>query len=54
MIASMHVCRAVTPNAQPSQEEIDALHTRFVAAVKALFDEHKHLMRWEAKELTIV
>lgn len=54
MTATVHVCHAVTQTAHPSQEEIDALHARFVAAVKALFDEHKHLIGWEAKELTIV
>ena len=47
-------CCAVTQTATPSQEDIDGLHERFVAAVKALFDEHKHFMDWEAKELVVV
>ena len=39
----------------PSQEEVDEVHQRFKAAIRALFDEHKHLMPgWSAKELLIV
>ncbi|KAK9918066.1 hypothetical protein WJX75_000903 [Coccomyxa subellipsoidea] len=39
----------------PSQEEVDAVHARFVTAITELFDTHKHLMPgWEKKKLTIV
>jgi 2-acylglycerol O-acyltransferase 2 len=39
----------------PSQEDVDEVHAQFVAALKALFDGHKHMMPgWESKQLTIV
>jgi hypothetical protein len=40
----------------PSQETIDALHAQFSAAIKKLFDDHKHLLgpEWAKKELQIV
>ncbi|CAK0785740.1 hypothetical protein CVIRNUC_008951 [Coccomyxa viridis] len=39
----------------PSQEEVDEVHQRFKAAIRALFDEHKHLIPgWSTKELLIV
>lgn len=39
----------------PSQEDVNEVHQRFKTAIRALFDEHKHLMPgWSAKELLIV
>ena len=40
----------------PSAAAVDALHARLVAALTALFDDHKHLLgpEWEAKTLTVV
>ena len=46
---------AVTQIESPSQEQVDEVHQRFKAALKELFDSHKHLMPgWDAKELLIV
>ena len=47
---------AVKQDDHPSQEAIDALHTQFTAAIKKLFDDHKHLLGpdWAKKELRIV
>lgn len=46
---------AVTQKDHPTQEEIDQLHARFVAATLDLFNEHKHMMPgWETKTLTVV
>ena len=46
---------AVTQIESPSQEEVDEVHQRFKAALKELFDSHKHLMPgWDVKELLIV
>lgn len=49
-------CLAVKQDDHPSQEAIDALHAQFSAAIKKLFDDHKHLLgiEWAKKELRIV
>ena len=50
------VRRAVKQDDHPSQEDIDALHAKFTAAIRKLFDDHKHLLgeAWAKKELKIV
>ena len=45
---------AVVQRDEPTQEEVDEVHKRFSDALKALFDQHKHLMAgWNSKELMI-
>jgi hypothetical protein len=46
----------VTQSDDPSQEHINALHSLFCSRIKALFDDHKHILglEWAQKELRIV
>ena len=40
--------------AEPTAEEVDALHARYVAELEALFHRHKaRLPGWESRELVI-
>ena len=50
------LCTAVKQDDHPSQEAIDALHAQFTAAIRKLFDDHKHLLgpEWAKKELRIL
>ena len=45
---------AVTKSLDPSPEEVDEVQEKLLAALVALFDEHKHLLPgWENKTLEI-
>ncbi len=44
---------AVQQNDHPSQEEVDRVHAQVVDALKGLFEQHKHLVGWEHKQLEI-
>ena len=47
---------AVTQCDEPSQAQIDETHARFVDALQATFEQHKHLLgpAWARKTLQIV
>ncbi len=44
----------VTQNENPSQEEIDRVHTELMDAMVRLFDEHKEAYGWGSKKLVIL
>jgi hypothetical protein len=47
--------RAVDKKADPSQKDILAVQQQVLAALEALFDQHKHLMPgWQDKTLLVV
>jgi len=43
----------VKKNLKPSQQDIDELHSKFVAAMVSLFEENKGRFHWEHKKLII-
>lgn len=47
---------AVKQSDHPSQEQIDALHAQFTAALKKLFDNNKHILGpvWAKKQLSVI
>lgn len=51
-----HYCvvGAVKQATEPSAEEVDRVHAAVVAAIRSLFDQHKHLIPgWQHRVLQI-
>ena len=54
LVVGTPVGGARPPVAEPTAEEVDALHARYVAELEALFHRHKaRLPGWESRELVI-
>ena len=56
MLSYVFWLAAVTQCDEPTQEQIDETHARFVEAVQVTFEQHKHIIgpAWAAKKLLVV
>ena len=47
-------CFAVQQNDDPSEAEVSEVQARLITAITELYYQHRHLIGWENRPLTIV